>query len=298
MKKTLIVIGGPTAIGKTKMAIKLAKKWQSEIISSDARQFYKELNIGVGKPSQEDLDTVPHHFIGHKSVQESYSVGQYEKDGLALLHNLFKKHDVLFLCGGSGLYIQALCEGLHQFPEIDKKIKTQLNQELKTKGLKQLNAELKTIDIETYHKIDKKNPRRVLRALEVYRANGKPYSFYTKKKINNRHFRVLYITLKEPREMLYNRINNRVDIMIKNGLIQEAKKVYIYKEHQALQTIGYQEMFKYFNKELSLDEAVDEIKKNTRRYAKRQITWFNKIQYHDFLTNESQKIIKMIQKSI
>jgi len=298
MKKTLIIIGGPTAIGKTKLAIKLATQFQSEIISSDARQFYKELNIGVAKPSQEELRQVSHHFIGHISIKDTYSVGQYEKDAVMLLNQLFKKHNTLFLCGGSGLYIDALCEGLHAFPEIDKKIKYELNNDLQKHGLEHLIKELHNVDVETYQKIDTKNPRRIMRALEVHRSSGQPYSFYIRKERNKRNFKTLFFTLNTSREVLYQKINHRVDEMIKNGLIQEARTLYDDKDNHALNTIGYQEIFTYFNKQCSLNQAIDEIKKNTRRYAKRQITWFKKDKYRQYSLAEEDAIIQLIQESI
>jgi len=298
MKKKIIVIGGPTAIGKTALTIKLAKEWKTEIISADARQFYKELNIGVAKPSNKELNTVPHHFIGHISIEKNYSVGQYEQDALTKLSELFKKHNVIFVCGGSGLYIQAICNGLNDFPEINHDVKIQLKYDLINKGLDHLIIELKKNDIETYHKIDKKNPRRVLRALEVYRSSGKPYSFYTKQEKNTRDFEAIYIALNTDREILYKQINDRVDKMIENGLMKEAKNLYNYKDKQALNTIGYQELFEHFNQKISLDKAIDQIKQNTRRYAKRQITWFNKEMYNHFTSNQEELIIDFIKKSI
>jgi len=296
MKKTLIIIGGATATGKTKTAINLALKFKSEIISVDSRQFYKELNIGVAKPSPIELKTIPHHFIGHKSIKNSYSIGEYEKDSLILLNKLFKKHDILFLCGGSGLYIDSVCEGLNKFPEIKTSIKERIHYDLATTGLKSLVEELKLIDKETYQKIDRQNPRRIIRALEVYRSSGKPYSFYTKQKNKKRNFNTLFIALKQPRKTLYNNINNRVDLMIKNGLMNEVQTVYKYKNYPALQTIGYQELFQYFDKKKSLEETINEIKKNTRRYAKRQITWFKNNKYFQFESNEEKNIIKLISK--
>ena len=295
MKKKIIVIGGPTAIGKTELTIKLAEKWKTEIISADARQFYKELNIGVAKPSRKELNTVPHHFIGHISIEKKYSVGQYETDVLKKITELFKKHNVIFVCGGSGLYIQAICDGLNDFPEINHEVKIQLKNDLIKKGLEHLIRELKKHDIETYRKIDKKNPRRVLRALEVYRASGKPYSFYTKQKKTTRDFETIYIGINTDRQILYERINDRVDKMIENGLIKEAKKLYNYKDTQALNTIGYQELFEYFNQKISLNKAVEQIKQNTRRYAKRQVTWFSKEKYNQFTSNQEDLIIDFIK---
>ncbi len=297
MNKTLIVLGGPTGIGKTKLAIKLAQKLESEILSADSRQFYKELNIGVAKPTKEELDTIPHHFISHLSITTPYSVGEYEKDALNLLEKLFKKHNYIMMCGGSGLYIEAVTNGLNKFPEINQKVKIELEHELNTSGLAALREELKKNDIETYKKIDKQNSRRIIRALEVYRSSKKPYSFFTNQKIKTRNFKTIFLKLDIPRNDLYNRINQRVDNMLTNGLIEEAKKTYKYKKYQSMQTIGYQELFKYFEKKCSLDEAITEIKKNSRRYAKKQITWFKKSKYHVIDSNKENTIIDFIKKS-
>ncbi|MAQ31913.1 MAG: tRNA (adenosine(37)-N6)-dimethylallyltransferase MiaA [Flavobacteriales bacterium] len=297
MNKTLIVLGGPTGIGKTKLAIQLAKKLKSEIISADSRQFYKELNIGVAKPRKEELNAIPHHFISHISITTPYSIGKYEKDALNLLQKLFKKHNYIMMCGGSGLYIEAVTNGLNNFPKIDEKIKIELEHELHKSGLATLIEELKKIDIETYKKIDKNNSRRIIRALEVYRSSGKPYSFFTNQKIKTRNFKTIFLKLDMPRNILYNRINERVDNMLQNGLIEEAKKIYKYKEYQSMQTIGYQELFKYFDKKCSLEEAIIEIKKNSRRYAKRQITWFKKSKYHVIDPDKENTIIDFIKNS-
>ena len=295
MSKILVILGGPTAVGKTDLSIELAKEFKSEIISADARQFYKELNIGVAKPSHIQLKKIKHHFISHISIKTNYSVGQYEQDGLELLKKLFKKNDILFLCGGSGLYIDAICEGLNSFPKIDIATKEKINSELNEEGLDFLIKELKKNDLETYKKIDKKNPRRVMRAIEVYRSSGKPYSSYLKKEKAQRNFKTLFIGLKKNRKDLYIRINLRVEEMIKNGLIEEAKKLYKYKNYQALQTIGYQEVFKYLEDVISKKELVEEIQKNTRRYAKRQINWFSKEKYIPFEINKKNEIISLIQ---
>ena len=293
--KKLIVLGGPTAVGKTKFAIKLAKKIKSEIISADARQFYKELNIGVGKPNQKELHTIQHHFIGHLSIENNYSIGKYEKDGLVLLDELFKKYDTLILCGGSGLYIDAITEGLNEFPKINKLIREQLNHEFEVKGLNYLNQELKSVDKVTYDIIDKKNHRRIIRALEVYRSSGIPYSDYKKVDKNKRNFDTLFIALQEDREFLYKKINERVDIMVNNGLIDEVKSLYKYRDKQALQTIGYQEIIRYINKEISAHKAIEEIKKNTRRYAKRQINWFSKSKYQQYNSKQLNEVINLIK---
>ena len=296
MKKTLIIIGGPTAVGKTKLAIKLAQKFQSEIISADSRQFYKELNIGVAKPSKLDISKIPHHFIGHKSIHHNYSVAEYEQDALLSINKLFKKKDILFVCGGSGLYIDALCEGLHQFPEVKNKVRQNLEKDLQKKGLITLITELKKNDPTTYKKIDTKNPRRVIRALEIYRSSGKPYSFYLQKKKKKRNFNSLFFALQKNREKLYTLINARVETMINDGLLTEVKSLYPYKDKKALQTIGYQEIFKYLDQKTTITEAIEEIKKNTRRYAKRQITWFKQKKYHQI--HKDQEVFELISQLI
>tara|TARA_B100000945_G_scaffold89081_2_gene69350 strand:+ start:2990 stop:3877 length:888 start_codon:yes stop_codon:yes gene_type:complete len=293
--RKIVIIGGPTAIGKTNFAIELAKKFNSEIISADSRQFYQELNIGVAKPSKIQLKEVKHHFINNISIKDKYSIGEYEKNALQLTYRLFKKHKTIFVCGGSGLYIDALCEGLHEFPIIDKQVKKKTREDLIKMGIEFLNQELKKNDIETYKKIDKNNPRRITRAIEVYRSSGKPYSYYINKKKKKRSFSTIFINLIDSRENIYNNINKRVDNMIQNGLIDEAKKLYNYKDLQALQTIGYQEVFQYLEKNLTLEKMIAEIKQNTRRYAKKQINWFKHEKYRKFKITEEEKIIDLIK---
>lgn len=293
--RKIVIIGGPTAIGKTNFAIELAKKFNSEIISADSRQFYQELNIGVAKPSKMQLKEVKHHFINNISIKNKYSIGEYEKNALQLTYRLFKKHKTIFVCGGSGLYIDALCEGLHEFPVIDKQVKKKTREDLIKMGIEFLNQELKKNDIETYKKIDKNNPRRITRAIEVYRSSGKPYSYYINKKKKKRSFSTIFINLIDSRENIYNNINKRVDNMIQNGLIDEAKKLYNYKDLQALQTIGYQEVFQYLEKHLTLEKMIAEIKQNTRRYAKKQINWFKHEKYLKFKITEEEKIIDLIK---
>ena len=298
MKQTLIVIGGPTAIGKTKISIKLAKQFNSEIISADARQFYKELNVGVAKPSKYELQEVKHHFINHISIKNLYSIGEYEKEALQLIEKLFQKHEILFLCGGSGLYIDALCEGLNKFPEIPQEIREKTRKDLIDKGLNFLNNELKNSDIETYTKIDQHNPRRVIRAIEVCRSSQRPYSFYLKKKKEKRNFNTLFISIKDTREMIYNNINKRVVQMISDGLIEEAKTLYAYKDYPSLQTIGYQEVFEYLDKKTSDLELINRIQQNTRRYAKRQINWFNNPKYIQVKEEYEESISELINNYV
>tara|TARA_B100001250_G_C19790014_1_gene786036 strand:- start:789 stop:1685 length:897 start_codon:yes stop_codon:yes gene_type:complete len=293
MKNTLIVIGGPTAIGKTKIAVRLAKQFKAEIISADARQFYKELNLGVAKPSKYELKSIKHHFISHISIKDNYSVGMYEKEGLEVVNKLFKKHEIVFLCGGSGLYIDALCEGLNKFPKIKQEIQEQTRKDLVTKGLDFLNRELKDFDLETYKKIDKNNPRRVTRAIEVCRSTKKPYSFYLKKKKDKRDFNILFLGITDNREKIYDRINARSLKMISNGLIEEAQQLYDYRDYQSLQTIGYQEVFQYLDKKISNLELINAIQQNTRRYAKKQINWFKNPKYIQ-VNLENEEVIEQL----
>ena len=275
-KPFLICIVGATAIGKTALAIKIAKAFNAEIISADSRQFFKEMSIGTAVPNEEELSAVPHHFIQNKSIFEDYSVGDFERDALSLLKDLFEKKKVAVMVGGSGLYVDAVVKGLDYFPEVPSEIREQLNFELNEKGLETLQDELKNADPTYFEKVDIQNPHRIIRALEIYRATGKPYSSFLNIENTKRNFKTLYIGLTAERETIYARINQRVDQMIEAGLIDEAKSLFGYKEKNALQTVGYRELFEYFDGKYSLEKAVEEIKKNTRHYAKRQMTWFRK----------------------
>ncbi len=272
----LICVVGPTAIGKTSLSIAIAKAFSTEIVSADSRQFFKEMNIGTAVPFPEELIAVPHHFIQNLSIHQDYSVGDFEKDALQLLNQLFQKHKCVVMVGGSGLYVDAVVKGLDTFPEVSPSIRQKLNSELKEKGLAFLQNELKDIDPMHYEKVDIQNPHRVIRALEIYRASGKPYSSFLNQSQPKRPFRTLYIGLQAERETVYERINNRVDQMVDLGLISEAKDLFPYRHLNALQTVGYRELFRHFKGELSMEEAISEIKKNTRRFAKRQGTWFQK----------------------
>lgn len=294
-KKKLIVLAGPTAIGKTNLSIELAEEFKTEIISADGRQFYKELNIGVAKPSPEQLQKIKHHFIGNISITQNYSIRQYETDGIQLLNNLFKKYNMLFLCGGSGLYIDAICEGLSDFPEVKDEVRHKIIKEYEANGIHYLQSRLKKIDLETYKSIDTNNPRRLIRALEVCEVSEKPFSYYKKLKKGKRDFQTLFISLTENRDLLYQKINHRTEEMIKNGLLQEVKSLYQHKYCHALHTIGYQEMFKYIDNINSLETTIDEIKKNSRRYAKRQITWFKKPKYQQYNINQKEDIKELIR---
>ena len=275
MNKYLISILGPTAIGKTKLAINLAEKYSTEIISADSRQFYKELNIGAAKPSNNDLNRVKHHLINNKSIIDNYSIGEFERDAIKNITKIHEKADIAILVGGSGLYLDVINYGLDQIPKSDENIRDFLNNEFKLKGLNHIQNELKEKDLISFNSIDLNNPRRIIRALEVTISNGKPYSSFLKKKNNKRNFKTIEIGLKDDRELIYNRINNRVDKMIANGLVNEVNDLVQHKELNSLNTIGYKEVFNYLEGKSDLDNAINEIKKNTRRYAKRQMTWFN-----------------------
>ena len=300
MNKFIISIVGPTGIGKTDLSLKLAAHFQTEIISADSRQFFKEIPIGTAAPSNEELALIPHHFIHNKSVTENYSVGQYEKEVLDCIEKLHQKHDVLILSGGSGLYVKSVLEGLDAFPEVDPKIREQLNLELKTEGILALQKELKAKDPETYEKIDLENSHRIIRVLEICRGAGKPYRQFINKDKAKRGFTPISIGLDAARDIVYKRINKRVDQMLKNGLLKEAQNVYKYKSLNALNTVGYKELFEYFADNCTLDFAVEEIKKNSRRFAKRQMTWFKKnknTRWHDYQT-PFEIILSQIQTEI
>ncbi|WP_299799916.1 tRNA (adenosine(37)-N6)-dimethylallyltransferase MiaA [uncultured Maribacter sp.] len=274
MNKILISVVGPTAIGKTKLAILLAQHYKTEIISADSRQFFKEMNIGTAVPSLKELEQANHHFIQHKSISEEYTVGDFEREAIQKLSDLFKVYDVIIMVGGSGLYVNAVTDGLNTFPTVDPSIREKLNLELAEDGIRPLQRKLKQLDPIYFEKVDIYNPQRVIRALEVAIGSGSPYSSFLNKPKADREFKVLSVGLKAERPLIYERINKRVDLMIEAGLLEEAKGLLSYKEQNALQTVGYKELFKYFDGEWTLDFAISEIKKNTRRFAKRQLTWF------------------------
>jgi len=276
MTKTLISVVGPTAIGKTAKSIGIAKELQTEIISADSRQFYQEMNIGTAVPSPEELKAVPHHFIQHISVDDAYDVGDFEKDALKKLNTLFKKNDFVVMVGGSGLYVKAVSEGLDEFPPVDPEVREQLNELFAKEGIRLLQEKLLEADPEYAAKADIHNPRRIIRALEVYLSSGKPYSSFLNQKKMPRSFKAIQIGLKAPRQIIYERIEQRVDIMIESGLLKEAESLYPQRHKNALNTIGYKELYNYLDGDWSLDFAISEIKKNTRRFAKRQLTWFRK----------------------
>ena len=297
--KTLITIVGPTAIGKTALSIALARHFKTSILSCDSRQFYKETNIGTAVPSLEEQAAAPHYFIQNRSVFEDYNVGQFEKEALHKLNELFTNEDIVIMVGGSGLYVDAVLKGLDYFPEIDPEIRKKLNSDFNDKGLEYLQEELKKLDFESYSTISIDNPHRIIRALEVCIGTGKTYSSFKNKAKEPRNFNNIIIGLNAERSLIYNRINQRVDLMLQNGLLEEAKSVYPHKHLNALQTVGYRELFSFFDGEISFDFAVEEIKKNTRRFAKRQLTWFLKNPetiWFDYQTNTETIVETIVQK--
>lgn len=293
-RKTLLTIVGPTAIGKTRMAIALATHFGTEILSCDSRQFFKELLIGTAVPSAGELMAAPHHFIQHKSIFEAYSVGDFERDAIALLDKLFKKHDVVVMVGGSGLYAKAIIDGLDDFPEVDEVIRQELNEAYAQKGIEYLQELLKTLDEVQYNQMDVQNPQRLIRALEVCRASGKPYSSFLQRKEKQRDFTSVQIGLTADRTEVYERINKRVDMMLEEGLLIEAQNMMPYKHLNALQTVGYKELFSFFEGECSFEAAIEAIKMNTRRFAKRQFTWFQKdkrIKWFDYRSSLEEVVL-------
>lgn len=277
-KKQVISIVGTTAIGKTTLGIKLAKHFKCDIISADSRQFFKEMNIGTAVPTSEELNAATHHFIQNRSIFDAYSVGDFERDAIQKINELHQKNDIVILLGGSGLYVNAVLNGLDTFPKIDKQIRENLKKEFDLNGIESLQKQLKELDEKTYKTIELNNPQRVIRALEICIGSGKTYSSFLGKAKEHRKFKTIKIGITAEREMIYDRINKRVDIMLEKGLLTETKKLFPNKELNALQTVGYKELFRYFDGEISLDFAIEEIKKNTRRFAKRQITWFKRDQ--------------------
>lgn len=300
MKNTLITIVGPTAIGKTALSIKLANHFNSDIISCDSRQFFKEMTIGTAVPSADELSAAKHHFIQNRSIFDAYNVGEFERDALAKLEDLFLKNSIQIMVGGSGLYVDAVLQGLDYFPEVNPKIREDLTKELEEKGIESLQEKLQKLDIETYNTIALENPHRIMRALEICIGSGKKYSEFKNKPKEPRNFNVIKVGLTADREIIYNRINQRVDLMIENGLVEEAQNLHQHKDLNALQTVGYRELFSFFDDEFTKEFAIAEIKKNTRRFAKRQITWFKrdeKTLWFDY-KSDIEKIINEVENSI
>ena len=297
--KYLIVIVGPTAVGKTQLCIDLAKYLGTEVISADSRQFYREMNIGTAKPTEAEMNGVKHHFVDNLSISSSYNVGQYEKDVLATLEEIFSTKNAVILTGGSGLYIDAVCNGIDEMPDIPQGVRTKLNEMLINKGVDYLAAKLKEVDLQHYNQVDLKNPQRVIRALEVYESTGKPYSSFRKSAPAIRPFQIIKIGLEREREELYERIDHRMDVMIANGLFEEAESLFSYKSNNALQTVGYKEIFGMMDGAYSKEEAIRLLKRNSRRYAKRQMTWFRRdrdIQW--FHPENTQQILTYLKEKI
>jgi tRNA dimethylallyltransferase len=274
--KKLIVIAGPTAVGKTAFSIQLALQLQTVILSADSRQFYREMNIGTAKPSEQELSMVPHYFINSKSIHHAYHVADFEKEAIQLLNNLFEKHDQVIMTGGSGLFIRAVCEGLDEFPDIPQEIVQNLQHRFETEGLLPLVEELQKADEIYSRTADLQNPRRVIRALSVYQASGLPFSSFLTRSHASRNFQPVYICLDLPREILYQRINQRVLQMMETGLLEEARALYPYRHLPALQTVGYTELFDFIEGKTDLEQAIGYIQQHSRNYAKRQVTWFKK----------------------
>jgi len=297
-KGKLIVIEGPTASGKTSIAIEIAKHFNAEIISADSRQFYKEIPIGTAAPSVVEQKEIFHHFIGSLSISDEYNVSKYEHDVLSLLNTRLANAPIVILAGGSGLYIDAVCNGIDMLPDIDESIRTDVKNMLKTDGIMSLQNKLKNLDPEYYNQVDLNNPKRLFRAIEVCLQTGSTYSKLRQNKPKPRDFEIIKIGISIPREILVERINNRVDEMIANGWLKEAKSVYPNKKYNSLNTVGYKELFSFFEGILSYPEAIEKIKTNTRRYAKRQMTWFRRdkeINWFDY--NDIYKMIDYIEKS-
>ena len=293
--KNLIVILGPTGIGKTDLSIEIAKNFNTEIISSDSRQIYKELKIGTAPPSKEQLNAVKHHFIANKSIHDYFNASMYEFDVIDLLSELFKEKDFVLLVGGSGMYIDAVCYGIDELPTIDDEIRSNLLKQYETEGIASLRFTLKRLDPKHYKTVDLNNHKRILKALEVSIQTGKPYSSFLTNKKKKRNFNIIKIGLNKDRDELHETINNRVDKMIEQGLINEAKSFYKSKGVNALKTVGYKELFDYFAGEIDLQTAIELIKRNTRRYARRQLTWFRKYEKIEwFEPSERNKIIEYI----
>jgi tRNA dimethylallyltransferase len=304
--KHLITIVGPTAIGKTALSIALAQHFKCEIISCDSRQFFKEMTIGTAVPNQEELQAAKHHFIQNKSIFENYTVGDYEKEALLKLEELFKNNDFAILIGGSGLYVDAILKGFDEFPEINPQVRSEVNSNYENLGIEYLQQQLKNLDPDYYQKIilenpqTLQNPQRMMRFTEVCIGTQKPYSSFLNQKKNNRNFSPVLIGLEAERPIIYDRINQRVDIMMNEGLLEEAKELYPNKVLNALQTVGYRELFSYFDGDFSLPFAIEEIKKNTRRFSKRQLTWFKRneaTKWFDYATPKTE-IISFIESKI
>jgi tRNA dimethylallyltransferase len=298
-KKTLLVILGPTASGKTGVAIRLAKYLKTEIISADSRQFYREIPIGTAAPTEEQLREVPHHFVGNLSLQDDYNVSRFEQDVLKLLEQKFRQHEVMIMAGGSGLYIDAVCKGIDALPDPDPQLRQTLEKQWKQQGIAVLQQQLEELDPDYYAVVDRQNPKRLMRAIEVCLQTGKKYSELRLNRPAERDFRILKIGLNLPRQELFERIHQRTDQMLENGWLEEARRVLPFREKNALNTVGYKELFAFFDGKMTLEEAVEKIKTNTRRYAKRQLTWFKRdTDIHWFSPEETDSILAFVREKL
>lgn len=295
MKQKLIVITGPTAVGKTALSLDIAKHYGIPVINADSRQIYRELRIGTAQPTEEQLKAVPHYFVGTLSIKDYYSASLFEQQVLTLLKELYVKSDYALMSGGSMMYIDAVCDGIDDIPTIDDSTRTLYKQRLANEGLENLCLELKRLDPEYYEVVDLQNPRRVVHALEICTMTGKTYTSFRKRAKRERPFDIIKIGLNRPREELYKQINLRVDQMMADGLLEEARNYYPFRELNALNTVGYKEIFDYFDEHWSLEEAVERIKGNTRRYARKQLTWFKKDEHiHWYHPDDRTKIMNDI----
>jgi len=299
MKARLLVIVGPTASGKTKLAIELATHFRTEILSADSRQVYKELNIGTAKPDKAERQGIPHHFIDHVSIHDSYNAGIYGREANEVLENLFKNNPVAVMAGGTGLFVKAALDGLDDLPQADEELRQQLQKQLESKGIIVLADQLKILDPVYAASADLSNPQRLIRALEVCLISGKPFSSFAQNKKAERPYDIVYIGLDLPRPLLYQRINERVDKMMEQGFLDEAKTLLSYKDINALQTVGYKELFAHLEGKYSLEKAIDLIKQHTRNYAKRQMTWFRKIEgVHRFEEADLGKVLGLLRGAV
>lgn len=299
MSKYLVVVTGPTGIGKTAVAIQVARYFQSEIVSCDSRQIYRELNIGTAVPTAEELSAVPHHFIHSHSISDDYNASRYENEALELIDKLFRNHKILLLVGGSMMYVDAVCKGIDTMPDADPEVRARLKEQLENEGLESLRHQLKMLDPEYYKTVDLKNPNRIIHALEITIQTGKPYSSFRTETAKERPFKIVKIGLNCGREELHLRINKRVDQMIDSGLIEEAQKYYPQKNLNALNTVGYRELFSYFDGEITKEKAIELIKRNSRRYARKQLTWFRRDEEIKwFESGDSDKIIAYLSAKI
>jgi tRNA dimethylallyltransferase len=296
-EKTLIVLVGATGVGKTALGIKLAKHFDTEIVSADSRQVFKEMNIGTAKPSTEEMQGVVHHFIDSHSITENFTVADFEKEALAVLEKIFEKKNVALAVGGSGLYVKVLCEGLDEMPETDPKIREKIQQQFENQGLESLIEQLQALDPVYANQVDTRNPQRIIRALEVCLSTGLPYTTFRTGKKTVRPFNILKIGINRPRPVLYQRIDARMDLMLAAGLVAEVKSLHTFKAKNALQTVGYQEVFDFLEGKYDEAEMIRLLKRNSRRYAKRQMTWFNKdLSTVWFEASEENKIQDFIEK--